>query len=80
MNKSIHFHFIAQLGSLLPLATQPMTSTSVSPSPSYGPEASNLLNSNLLKSPESYTVRYKIEIVKFSMFNSDFLNLVHDAP
>lgn len=44
------------LGTLVPLATQPMTTTSVSPS--YGPDlqASNLLNSNILKSPESYTV------------------------
>lgn len=48
------------LGTLVPLATQPMTTTSVSPS--YGPDlqASNLLNSNsILKSPESYTVRLK---------------------
>lgn len=49
--------FILQLGTLLPLATQPMTTTSVSPS--YGPDlqASNLLNSNsILKTPDSYTV------------------------
>lgn len=48
------------LGTLVPLATQPMTTTSVSPS--YGPDlqASNLLNSNsILKSPESYTVSEK---------------------
>lgn len=47
----------SQLGTLVPLATMPMTTTSVSPS--YGPDlqASNLLNSNsILKSPESYTV------------------------
>lgn len=48
------------LGTLVPLATQPMTTTSVSPS--YGPDlqASNLLNSNILKSPESYTVRSNV--------------------
>lgn len=45
---------LLQLGTLLPLATQPMITTV---SPSYSPDfqASNLLNSNLLKAPD-YTV------------------------
>lgn len=43
-----------------------MTTTSVSPT--YGPDlqASNLLNSNILKPPESYTV--SVIVVKYARF------------